>query len=222
MTHPNDIKPVPITNWRADFFGEQDIADRNFNVKPGDVFFDVGASDSYWALYAASRGATVYAFEPGIPQFRLLVESLLKGGVLDNCRVFNMGLDAQDNVKTIEDWCNQHGGPGFEVSTDALVPTRFLPIDFFLPELTRLDWVKIDVEGGEWTVIRGGDAAIRKFRPSFIIENHSGIVRIGEWMAANRIVGQILEYFGALGYTITSDSCPMAAGRSFIIAKRPA
>ena len=35
--------------------------------------------------------------------------------------------------------------------------------------LTRLDFVKIDVEGGELAVLRGGREAIEKFRPALLI-----------------------------------------------------
>jgi hypothetical protein len=36
--------------------------------------------------------------------------------------------------------------------------------------LTRLDFVKIDVEGGELAVLRGGGNAIDEFRPTLLVE----------------------------------------------------
>jgi hypothetical protein len=40
-------------------------------------------------------------------------------------------------------------------------------------ELTKLDWIKIDVEGAEERVISGGLATIEKFKPSLMVECHS-------------------------------------------------
>jgi hypothetical protein len=36
--------------------------------------------------------------------------------------------------------------------------------------LTRLDFVKIDVEGGELDVLRGGEHAVESFRPTLLVE----------------------------------------------------
>ncbi len=198
---------------------EEPIALRNFDVKPGEVFFDVGASDSYWTVYAATRGALVYAFEPSIPQFRILNESLIKEAVFEQCRCFMMGLDKVDRVRTLEAWYESWGGPGFDVSEDCRVQTRFIPMDFFLPELKRLDWVKIDVEGGEFDVMQGGQELIDKYRPSFIIENHQGVPRIGEWMRANHIVEKIYDFLRERDYEIHEDTCHTSAERSYIIAR---
>jgi len=37
-------------------------------------------------------------------------------------------------------------------------------------ELTRLDFIKIDVEGGELQVLMGGEASIKQFRPALLVE----------------------------------------------------
>jgi hypothetical protein len=38
------------------------------------------------------------------------------------------------------------------------------------PELTRLDFVKVDVEGAELHVLTGGEHIIDEFRPAMLIE----------------------------------------------------
>jgi len=47
--------------------GEGPIMAKYFDIKPNEVFFDVGAADSQWTLYALASGAYVYAIEPSIP-----------------------------------------------------------------------------------------------------------------------------------------------------------
>jgi FkbM family methyltransferase len=200
--------------------GEGPIMAKHLQVKAGEVFFDVGAADSAWTLYALASGATVYAFEPSQPQFKKLVQDVMvNDGFLERVHLFNMGLDREDCVKTLADWYVHLGGfEGLELTPDCHVPTRFLKLDFFLPELKRLDWIKMDVEAGEYYVLQGGAEAIKKFRPSLIIENHQDIVRMGDWMRANQIVEKIYAMLRDLDYDIVEDTHAHTIGRSFIVA----
>src|SRR5271157_5914533 len=132
--------------------GEGNIAARYFDCQPGQVFFDVGASDAMWTLYGLASGSSaVYAFEPSMPQYKRLVqEVLLNDGFFERSKLFNIGLDRVDCFKTLETWYADMGGHvGLEITPDCVVPTRFVPMDYYLPELNSLDWVKIDVEAGE-------------------------------------------------------------------------
>ena len=201
--------------------GEGIIAAKYFDVKPGEVFFDVGAADSMWTLYALASGAFVYAFEPSVPRYKVLVEEvLLNPGFFERCKLNNVGLDRQDCVKTLGQWYADMGGDaGLELTPDCLVPTRFLPMDHYLPELTRLDWIKIDVEAGEYFVMQGGAKAIRRFRPNMIIENHANIVRMGDWMRENEIERKIADVLAELDYEVVEEPFQ---GRSFIVATRRA
>jgi len=197
---------------------EQPIAHVHLPIGPEEVFFDIGAADANWTIYAAHRGAVVYAFEPSLPQYKILVENVLRTGGFSQCRLFNIGLDKSDCVRTLQDWYESFGGPGFEVSPDCRVRTRFLPMDHFLPELTRLDWIKIDVEGGEFDVMRGGVRTIDKFRPSFIIENHINMPRIGEAMREAQTLEHMASFFSSRRYRVFESTCQGTSSRSFIIA----
>ena len=50
------------------------------------------------------------------------------------------------------------------------VETRRLDAIVSAAQIERLDLVKIDVEGFEWPVLRGGEETIAKFRPHVIFE----------------------------------------------------
>jgi len=204
-------------NIALDFFqGEGPIAAKYLQVQEGEVFFDVGASWAMWTLYGLACGAYVYSFEPSLPYYNDLVKFVTANeGFMEKCKPLNLGLDKVENVKTLGDWYRAHGWHG-ALTEDHYVPTTFKTIDSFLPELSRLDWIKIDVEGGELDVLLGGLTALKKFKPKLIIENHLGVDQIGDWMRANRIYEKMLELLRDLNYGITEEP---HQGRGFIICR---
>jgi FkbM family methyltransferase len=205
--------------------GEGPIMRDNFHIQPGEVFIDVGAADSSWTLYALASGASlVYCFEPALSWYRKLLQDLMANdGFLERSRVFLNGLHKEDGMKTIREVFMHISGANTPQTMvpEFYVPIRFLKLDHFLPELPRLDWIKMDIEGGEWFVMEGGEKIIEKFRPNFIIENHNQVPWIGPWMAENKIVEKILDRLKSLGYrTIYEYSHPQTYGRSYIVALR--
>src|SRR4029077_16657598 len=212
--------------------GEGPIMVKNFDIRPGEVFFDVGAAGGDWTLYALASGAIVYAFEPSVPYFKKLVQDVLsndppfdyasvpwqptqESGFFERAHLFTLGLGREDCVRRLRDQYAEIIAPGDSLCglPDTQTPVRFLPMDHFLPELTRLDWVKMDIEGAEIEAMLGGKRTIEKFKPNFIIENHVTIDRIGPGMRATRAVERMLEILSGLGHNITEDTHPNTAGR---------
>jgi len=87
-------------------------------------------------------------------------------------------------------------------------------LDSFLPELDRLDWMKLDVEGGEYDILLGGMKTLEKFKPNLIIEDHSSVDQIGTWMNQNNILCKMIELVCNLGYGVHMHP---HQGRSFLI-----
>jgi FkbM family methyltransferase len=221
--------------------GEGPIMAKYFDIKPNEVFVDVGAADSQWTLYALASGAYVYAIEPSVPYFKKLVQDVLANDppamacadaqgfwqpdygmhFFERCKLLNVGLGLVDRVERLCDWYARIVGPGDGLCSlpDTQAMVRFLPLDHFLPELHRFDWMKIDVEGGELDVMEGGRQAIEKFKPNFIIENHSQIDRMRHYMSKERVIERIYEWLRSLGYNLVEDTHQQTAGRTFIVAR---
>lgn len=202
----------------SDFFqGEGPIAAKYLKIHEGEVFFDVGSAWAMWTLYGLACGAYVYSFEPSVPHYNRLLKYIeANEGFMEKCKLLNVALDKVENVKTLGDWYREHGWSG-ELSEDCFIPTTFRTIDSFLSELKRLDWIKIDVEGGEYDVLLGGLEALKRFKPNLIIENHLGVDQIGAWMACNKIYEKMLELLRSFGYAITEEP---HQGRGFIICSK--
>jgi FkbM family methyltransferase len=63
-------------------------------------------------------------------------------------------------------------GPNAEFTRHEEVPVPIDTIDALIERtgLTRLDFIKIDVEGAELQVLRGGQRTLREFRPAMLLE----------------------------------------------------
>ena len=69
--------------------------------------------------------------------------------------------------------------------------------------LTRVDFVKLDVEGGEREVLRGASSVLTKFRPIFICEVLDATTQA--WGYKAREIIQMLESFDFNWFDIRSD-----------------
>lgn len=148
---------------------EHDFRDKYWNIKENDVVFDIGASYGAYALTACAMGATVYAFEPE----KTICIDLLRNVVINNwkekCIVSGMGLWSEYGLVNMKDYAPHW--PEQTISEKYIVDT----IDNIVQKqnISKIDWIKIDVEGAEEHVIKGAIKSIAKFKPKLIIECHT-------------------------------------------------
>jgi FkbM family methyltransferase len=180
-------------HWFSD---EQEIRDRYWHPGPGQVVLDVGCHIGSYTIPALTAGATVYAVDPSGPRLARL-------------REYWDGDPAR--LTTIDRALAEKGGytPEFRAALDvsdykdfhAPASARFSTLDELAAEygLTRLDWVKIDVEGAELGVLTGGAGTIARFRPVLLIEGHD---RVYEFIAAMGSERKCHDLLAGLGYEI--------------------
>lgn len=143
-------------------------------VRPGAMCLDVGANVGLVTLALAKQvGSTgyVYAVEPGPPLFHRLEQNIARNPTLaPTVHLSNIGLsDSAGTLYWNEDMRNRGNG-GLLGRTGSVVPVD--TIDHFVAQqkITRLDFVKIDVEGMEEQVIRGGTTTWATLRPVLYYE----------------------------------------------------
>jgi FkbM family methyltransferase len=144
------------------------------------VIFDVGANIGYYSLHWALRmapGGTIHAFEPVPSTFAWFVRNIALNGLDAVIRPNAIGLgDAPGVVSlflpeflgsgaaSIKDLHPDEGTRRVEVKLDTLDNY------FSASGLDRLDLIKVDVEGAELLVLRGGRETIAKHRPMIFLE----------------------------------------------------
>jgi FkbM family methyltransferase len=184
--------------WFAD---EQSIREKYWHPEAGDVVLDVGSSIGSWTLPALIWGARVYAVEPRADS------QALTRGICDA----NDQIDP-DQLIIVQAALSEEGGYpddlsaaiGYRDGFDAPLDATYMTLDKMVAEyeISQVDWIKVDVEGCELSVLRGSVDTLRKFRPIVIVEDHTGIY---PWVGPMRIRDQWQDLMRDLKYEMTPD-----------------
>jgi len=168
------------TEWQTWFYGSQDRPIHRWivkNARPDWVAFDIGMNFGYYACLLASRCKEVHGFEP-------------VGWLAGRARA-NVELNAFANVTINELALSDHVGTALlnlpapnhcNWGTSSLVhksssetEVAEVPLDTLdnycaARQITRLDFIKVDVEGAEHLVFRGAEKTLERLRPTIIFE----------------------------------------------------
>ncbi len=130
-------------------------------LKPGMSFLDIGANVGYFTALARSRvgpEGQVYAYEPSPWAFERLSRMISENG-WSNVKAVNAGLAETEGELAL--YLGEAGNHTptmvpHEQQTIARVAVKRLDAEFQFPDRASIDVVKMDVEGFEPNVIRGG------------------------------------------------------------------
>lgn len=164
--------PLDARGERLMFYGFAAPVPALAFIPPGGVAIDVGANLGEWSVpLARAVGApgTVICVEPN-PAVAAALAATLRINNLGQARVCTAALSDRDGegrlaVDPRDTGQSRLSGQGLTVSLRRL--------DGVVTEagLSRLDLVKIDVEGHELAVLSGAAESLRRFRPALILES---------------------------------------------------
>ena len=147
-------------------------------VGPDAVCIDIGANIGTItiAMAALCTNGTVHAVEP-IQRNYAFLERNLAASKLSNVIPFNGGIFSTNCVLRFH-YVEQFAAGAFyspigiSDSREQTVEVACLSLDTFVSNrnITRVDLIKIDVEGAEEDVLTGGANTLRRLRPNMIIE----------------------------------------------------
>ena len=156
-------------------------------INEGDVIFDIGANIGCFSVPFAKKvgsNGKVYAFEPQKFIFNLLKENI-KCNELNNVQIFNNAIGGKNRTLELNDFDysqpGNFGGIGLKEDYDNSYCAKIkgtkknkiktLTLNNFL-NLKKCNFLKIDVELMELSVLKGAKDFINKFKPIIWIENH--------------------------------------------------
>jgi FkbM family methyltransferase len=160
-------------------------------VAPGTVFFDIGAHVGFYTLLASSlvqETGKVIAFEPFPSNIQYLEKHLMMNSV-QNVTVFKAAVSDHLGEAAFQEGPSSSMGR-LNAKGGLVVKTVSLD-DLFLKGLVPLpDYIKIDVEGGECSVLNGARRMLTVGRPTIFLATHGTEVHFNS-----------LSMLQSLGYT---------------------
>ncbi len=178
------------TKWNEKFVpSEEEMFLLKYFLKPDDIVFDIGAYIGQFSYFLSTiiKKGEIYSFEPQKKVFTVLRGSLKK---IRNAHLYNLALSDHIGGSTIyipivkghlssseaslDPHFNDFSGYKRVKKSNKYVKKkiRLITLDCFCDKnkVSRVDFIKCDVEGHELEVLRGARKCISKFRPILLIE----------------------------------------------------
>lgn len=157
------------TNLVKDIIKEMKQTSDNFS------FYDIGANIGYYGLLVAKiYGAKVELFEPLIEYSNCIKKSSEINNVSQNIRIHSLALsDKKGMVEFTKSGSGSSIEGGFINNKDLEkinIPTETLDNIYEEKNFIKPDFIKIDVEGHELSVLKGGEKTIVESKPVILIE----------------------------------------------------
>jgi FkbM family methyltransferase len=155
--------------WTATFIGiEPDLMNlTQREIRPGDTVLDVGANAGLVARHfcrCVGPAGRVFAFEPALDNLEALRFNMRR---CPQAEVFALALSDENGTAVF--YLNRVSGTGNSLVPHELGTTSMQvtcqTLDSFLAERPDIkpDWIKIDVEGAEFQVLRGMKQTVDRF-----------------------------------------------------------
>ena len=199
-------------------------------IKRAAVIFDIGANIGSTALYFAqlNPAAKVFAFEPDAATFKSAQKNILLNSTITNISLQNLALGAvSGNQKLYE--VDSHNPGMNRILADADYPFKIINVeslDSFINKhgIAIIDFIKIDVEGYEYEVLKGAITALTKYHPIILMELDDTYLKEN-----NRSAKEVVALLTESGYNKiykATDNTPLSINSDFknchfdIIAKQ--
>lgn len=173
-------------------------------LKDDITFVDVGANQGEYTLFVAKRlpRGNVLAFEP-TSFFYDRLKYNVELNAMTNVRCFKLGLSDHTGEVPIyynDDNPDNHEGLASLFSVAGNNETERISLATLdkvvrAEGISRIDFIKVDVEGSEWAVLRGAEQVLKKFKPGLMVELNEVTAR-----KAGYDVNEMIIWLESLGY----------------------
>ena len=224
--------------WEPDATAVVDL-----HVEEGMTVVDVGAHTGYYSLLFAKRvgrAGRVIAFEPEAVGLDYLRRNMALNEH-QNVTIVPLALsdwsgtaaiagktylcapgdfaDARENSSDRSDAAGlaMRQAGRFDATPRTGVPIRTATFDELVPELgiRRLDFVKIDVEGAEWHVLKGMRASLERWSPGLLLEIHPAQLK-----RSGQSESEVVRLLDDLGYVRQLVGSPSPSRVYTVYARR--
>jgi FkbM family methyltransferase len=192
---------VALQAHRLNLMGTDEIELFQRFVQPDSRIADVGANQGIYTLFLARLASVghVYAFEPDPTLFASL-EANVRRNHIENVTLFNAAAAGEPDRLTLQPG-RLHRGDNRIVSNESAgagtIEVEAIALDQVIPA-SRLDLLKIDVQGFELNVLRGAT--------QLLLQNRSLVIVLEFWPYGLRKAGsapeELLDFLHKAGFSV--------------------
>jgi FkbM family methyltransferase len=191
-----DVVTLGEVFHRPDYEPPPEIARRLAALGPALSVLDLGANIGLFGLFVLSRWpqATLTGYEPDPTNAAVLRRTVAVNGLQDRWTVVEAAAAADDGELPFVTGEAALSHAAQDGEANATVRAEDV-----LPRLARADWLKLDIEGGEWAIL--GDPRFPEVAPPVVVlEFHPHLAPGPDARAA------VLERLEGAGYTVAAVS----------------
>lgn len=154
-------------------------------VKPEDTFVDIGANIGAYSFIAAQYCSKVYAFEPAVSNFYLLLKNITLNNLRSTIKPFPFPLGEYDGLTYFRYKDLEFGSTHDNLQGTILHPIQQFRLDtlFHNGHIKEPTHIKCDVDGQELIVLNGMTNILKEYSPkSLQIECSSHDRVVQQWL----------------------------------------
>jgi FkbM family methyltransferase len=175
-------------------------------ITAGELVIDIGAHVGAFTLAAAFRGARVLSFEPMPHNHAQLLKNLRINGVDDRVAAYAVAVSGSSTSVELHfkegETCSATSFPSMNPEwseTETRIRTLTVPAlslqDIFVEhDIKSCDCVKLDCEGGEYSLFRNADRSLLRRIDTIVLEYHP-----------NGDVAELVDILRDTGFTVEMD-----------------
>src|SRR6476469_1959610 len=203
-------KPKPIPTVKTTLHSGELLCIERF-IASGQVVFDVGANVGSWTeeVFNQFPKTEIHLFEPVPKIYKSLLQNLAEGICKSQIIANNYALGKQEESKQFAyyqespEWSTFYrrvqAEKEYDIKQPQILNVLTTTIDNYCQrqEISHINFLKIDVEGGELDVIEGAINLLRKGKIDYIQFEYGGT-----YIDSKKTLKQVFEYFQNLRYAI--------------------
>ena len=151
------------------------------NLNENQIFYDIGASYGFYTFLSAILNCETHSFEPNHYIFKFLKKTYEynQNKFLNKIYLNNVGLGNKEEKKILYFNPDHSGGGSILKTKEDIDIEKSLNIEIFITTLDKYvfdlknkppSFIKIDAEGYEFFILKGGELVLKNYKPSVIME----------------------------------------------------
>lgn len=201
--------PNSLNEFRASSFSvkEPETLEWIDKIPSGSVIWDIGANVGLYSCYAAKkRGCRVFSFEPSIFNLELLARNIFNNQLQDLITIVPLPLSESLSVNKLNMSSTEWGGAlstfGYDFGHDGEKMNKvfeFSTIGISMVDAVKLlnipqpDYIKLDVDGIEHLILKGGGSVLENVKGILIEINDDFEKQAGDAMQYLEKSGLVLK-----------------------------